>query len=110
MTVESTGKRRNRYQKSKQILTPPAPAQAPVLYVHPAKQGIDFKADNPDLGRPYGLFPLGLPALINELRPIGIVEMVRTGVVAMGRGTRILDTDYEPPVAVANGATGRYSV
>lgn len=49
-------------------------------------------------------------ALINELRPIGIVEMVRTGVVAMGRGTRILDTDYEPPVAVTNGATGRYSV
>lgn len=35
-------------------------------------------------------------ALINELRPIGIVELVRTGVVAMGRGVRILDTDYEP--------------
>jgi acetolactate synthase I/III small subunit len=35
-------------------------------------------------------------ALINELRPIGIVELVRTGVVAMGRGVRIMDTDYEP--------------
>lgn len=34
--------------------------------------------------------------LINDLRPIGIVELVRTGVVAMGRGVRILDTNYEP--------------
>ncbi len=29
---------------------------------------------------------------IDEVRPIGIVEMIRTGVVAMGRGTRIHDT------------------
>jgi acetolactate synthase I/III small subunit len=29
---------------------------------------------------------------------IGIVEMVRTGVVAMGRGTRIFDAEYEPLV------------
>ncbi len=36
--------------------------------------------------------------LIQELKPIGIVEMVRTGVVAMGRGVRILDTEYEPMV------------
>ncbi|MCS7069938.1 MAG: acetolactate synthase small subunit, partial [Anaerolinea sp.] len=36
--------------------------------------------------------------LINELKPLGIVEMVRTGVVAMGRGVRILDSDYEPRV------------
>jgi acetolactate synthase I/III small subunit len=35
-------------------------------------------------------------SLINELRPIGIMELVRTGVVAMGRGVRIMDTDYEP--------------
>lgn len=52
-------------------------------------------------------------ALINELKPIGIVEMVRTGVVAMGRGTRILDTDYEPAMSYSNGSngsTGRYSV
>jgi acetolactate synthase-1/3 small subunit len=35
-------------------------------------------------------------ALIQELHPIGILEMVRTGVVAMGRGIRILDAEYEP--------------
>ncbi len=34
--------------------------------------------------------------MIEELRPVGIVEMVRTGVVAMGRGVRIQDTDLEP--------------
>ena len=34
--------------------------------------------------------------MIEELRPIGILEMVRTGVVAMGRGIRIQDTQYEP--------------
>ena len=38
--------------------------------------------------------------MIDELRPIGIVELVRTGVVAMGRGVRIQDTQYEPAVAV----------
>jgi acetolactate synthase-1/3 small subunit len=46
-------------------------------------------------------------ALIRELAPIGIVEMVRTGVVAMGRGVRILDSSYEPvtnvPAVHANG-------
>ena len=36
-------------------------------------------------------------ACIEELRPIGIIEMVRTGIVAMARGTRIIDTSYEPP-------------
>ncbi len=49
--------------------------------------------------------------LIAELEPIGIMEMVRTGVVAMGRGIRILDSDYEPvinvPIASENlDATG----
>lgn len=39
-------------------------------------------------------------SLISELEPIGIMEMVRTGVVAMGRGIRILDSDYEPAVNV----------
>ncbi len=49
-------------------------------------------------------------AMIEELRPIGIVELVRTGIVAMGRGTRILDTQYEPPM-IATGTNGqRYSV
>ncbi len=49
-------------------------------------------------------------ALVEELRPIGIVEMVRTGVVAMGRGTRIQDTQYEPVVpAGVNGSNGNHS-
>jgi hypothetical protein len=46
-------------------------------------------------------------ALIHDLTPIGIVEMVRTGVVAMGRGVRIVDAEYEPvfsaPAAESNG-------
>jgi len=37
---------------------------------------------------------------IRELEALGVVEMVRTGVVAMGRGTRILDSKYEPVVPV----------
>ena len=50
-------------------------------------------------------------SLIAELEPIGIMEMVRTGVVAMGRGIRILDSEYEPainvPIASSNlDATG----
>lgn len=47
--------------------------------------------------------------MIRELKEVGIVEMVRTGVVAMGRGARILDTQYEPAVSVANG-NGRPTV
>lgn len=43
---------------------------------------------------------------IDQLRPIGIVELVRTGIVAMGRGVRIQDTEYEPVVPVANGVNG----
>lgn len=34
---------------------------------------------------------------IDEIRPIGIVEMIRTGLVAMGRGTRIHDTEFQRP-------------
>ena len=50
-------------------------------------------------------------AMIEEVKPLGIVEMVRTGVVAMGRGVRILDTEYEPVVPVtANGNGGQYQV
>ena len=44
--------------------------------------------------------------MIEELRLIGIVEMVRTGVVAMGRGVRIQDTQYEPAVTVKNATNG----
>lgn len=41
---------------------------------------------------------------IEAVTPLGIVEMVRTGVVAMGRGVRILDSAYEPVKPVtANG-------
>ena len=48
-----------------------------VLYVHPAKQGVDFYAQHlakgdRNLGRPYGLMPLGLPGLVNVLRENGI--------------------------------------
>lgn len=39
--------------------------------------------------------------LIDELRPLGIVEMVRTGVVAMGRGIRIHDASL-PPIRRSN--------
>ena len=31
---------------------------------------------------------------IEQVRPIGIVEMIRTGVVSMGRGMRIHDTNF----------------
>jgi len=39
---------------------------------------------------------------VEALRPFDILEMVRTGVVSMGRGTRIQDTEYEP-VLTKNG-------
>lgn len=41
-----------------------------VLYIHPAKQGVEFTL-GPDLGRPYGLIPVGLPAVVNRLRQDG---------------------------------------
>ncbi|MBL8152566.1 MAG: acetolactate synthase small subunit [Anaerolineae bacterium] len=49
-------------------------------------------------------------SLIRELEPIGILEMVRTGVVAMGRGIRILDSDYEPNVALQEASPNGYQV
>ncbi len=49
-------------------------------------------------------------SLIRELEPIGILEMVRTGVVAMGRGIRILDSDYEPTVALQEASPNGYQV
>ncbi len=51
-----------------------------------------------------------IEALIHELEPLGIVEMVRTGVVAMGRGVRILDTPYEPVRPVSTNGKGNYQV
>ncbi len=38
-----------------------------VLYIHPAKQGIKFRVDQ-EIGRAYGLIPVGLPALVNLLK------------------------------------------
>lgn len=40
---------------------------------------------------------------VDELRPFEILEMVRTGIVAMGRGVRIQDTEYEPVSHKSNG-------
>lgn len=40
---------------------------------------------------------------LNALQPFEILELVRTGLVAMGRGTRILDTEYEPIIPSKNG-------
>ncbi len=50
-----------------------SPSLAQVLYVHPAKQEVNFFAQHFGsrevmLGRPYGVIPVGLPALINVLR------------------------------------------
>lgn len=48
--------------------------------------------------------------VIEKLRQVGIVEIVRTGIVAMGRGTRIQDTEYEPTFGIStdgsNGSNG----
>ena len=44
------------------------------LYIHPAKQAVDLY-DTParrKFGRPYGLMPMGVPALVNLLRDNGI--------------------------------------
>jgi len=54
---------------------PKPPAQ--VLYVHPAKQDVDTYAQHHtsrdvEMGRPYGLIPMGVPALVNVLRAHGI--------------------------------------
>jgi radical SAM superfamily enzyme YgiQ (UPF0313 family) len=49
--------------------------EAPVaLYIHPAKQAVELY-DTParrKFGRPYGLIPMGVPALMNLLRDNGI--------------------------------------
>ena len=46
-------------------------ADVRVLYIHPAKQGIELNYDS-KAGRAYGVIPVGLPALINLLRANGI--------------------------------------
>ena len=46
---------------------------------------------------------------VHALEPFEILEMVRTGVVAMGRGTRIQDTEYQPAFS-KNGNTAQASL
>ena len=44
-----------------------------------------------------------IESLTSMLQPIGIIEMVRTGVVAMGRGEHTLSTNGYRPTAKPNG-------
>jgi len=50
---------------------PELPPGAPVLFIHPSKQGLRFNPDG-DFGRPYGLVPVGIPGIINLIRQNGI--------------------------------------
>jgi hypothetical protein len=43
----------------------------PVLYIHPSKQGVLFRSDA-QMGRTYGLMPVGVAGLVNVLREDGI--------------------------------------
>ena len=43
-----------------------------MLYVHPSKQGISLTTDRQTMGRPYGLMPMGVIALANALRGLGL--------------------------------------
>lgn len=62
---------RNRHRSKPKAAGGVSTDGVPVLYIHPSKQGPKFRADQ-NLGRPYGLFPVGLPALVNVLRANGI--------------------------------------
>ncbi len=55
---------------ARQAVQPVVSGNVPVVYIHPAKQGIRFDPEN--IGRPYGVIPVGAPALINTLRAQGI--------------------------------------
>jgi radical SAM superfamily enzyme YgiQ (UPF0313 family) len=58
--------------KDKRSAAPNFPRGAtPVLYIHPAKQGVDYKPDA-NMGRFYGLMPVGVAGLVNVLRENGI--------------------------------------
>ncbi|MBE0699987.1 MAG: hypothetical protein IH586_23925, partial [Anaerolineaceae bacterium] len=46
-------------------------ADVRVLYIHPAKQGVELNYDD-KAGRAYGVIPVGLPALVNLLIDNGI--------------------------------------
>jgi radical SAM superfamily enzyme YgiQ (UPF0313 family) len=64
------GKRNSsrRYQAAAAPLVIP---DTPVLYIHPAKQGSEFRQSE-SVGRPYGVIPVGVAALVNRLRDNGI--------------------------------------
>lgn len=57
----------NQYQP----ISAPLPPGAPVLFVHPSKQGQHYRPGT-DVGRPYGLIPVGFPAIANLLRQNGV--------------------------------------
>lgn len=44
---------------------------SPVLFIHPSKQGVQFRPDA-HMGRTYGLMPVGVAGLVNVLRENGI--------------------------------------
>ncbi len=70
----SAKKKRNISKGTAKQIPTQQPAQAPgipVLFIHPAKQGQNFKQSD-TVGRPYGLIPVGLPAIANRLRQNGI--------------------------------------
>jgi radical SAM superfamily enzyme YgiQ (UPF0313 family) len=64
-------KRKTPYGKSKIHIPAEDQAEIQVLYIHPAKQGVDFRVGE-NMGRAYGLIPVGLPAIINLLEQNGI--------------------------------------
>ncbi len=63
----SPGNRKRRRHSGR----PEPTGDIPVLYIHPSKQGLDFRPDG-TMGRPYGLIPVGLPGLVNLLQANGI--------------------------------------
>lgn len=50
---------------------PGAIPAVPVLYIHPAKHGVAYVPEE-SAGRPYGVIPVGITALVNVLRENGI--------------------------------------
>lgn len=68
-----------------------------------------FPARIVDIGRQVAILEITareevIEEFVEALEPVGIIEMVRTGIVAMGRGMRIQDTQYKPNVPVTNGS------
>jgi acetolactate synthase-1/3 small subunit len=51
-----------------------------------------------------------IDSMVEMLRPLGILEMVRTGVVAMTRGRQVLSLDAVRPAMGPNGNGKRATV